>query len=82
MQAEIRRILDQHGALSTPAAALGEDEDLYAAGLKSFASVQLMLALEEAFDVEFPEHLLNRRTFSSIRAIETALGQIQLKSVA
>ena len=37
--------------------------DLYAAGLRSFASVQLMLALEEAFEVEFPESLLNRQSF-------------------
>jgi acyl carrier protein len=35
-----------------------------------------MLGLEEAFDIEFPESMLNRKTFSSIAAIERALGDI------
>ena len=43
--------------------------DLYAAGLSSFASVQIMLAIEETFDLEFPDNLLNRKSFQSIAAI-------------
>ncbi len=35
--------------------------------------VGLMLGLEEQFDVEFPERLLNRRTFESIAAIRDAV---------
>src|SRR5690606_41883690 len=48
--------------------------DLYAAGLSSFASVQLMLGLEEAFDIEFPDHMLNRKSFASIAAIEATVN--------
>ena len=72
----IRAVLDQFGKLKVSAQTLGTDADLYDAGLTSFASVQLMLGLEEAFDVEFPEHMLNRKTFSSIAMIERALGEI------
>ncbi len=73
---KIRAILDQFGKLKVPASSLAPDADLYDAGLTSFASVQLMLGLEEAFDVEFPESMLNRKTFSSIAAINRAIGEI------
>jgi acyl carrier protein len=35
-----------------------------------------MLALEDAFDVEFPDHLLRKRTFESVAAIRMALGEL------
>ena len=73
---KIRTVLEIFGKLKMPAASLSGDADLYNAGLTSFASVQLMLGLEEAFDVEFPEHMLNRKTFSSITAIEQAITEI------
>ncbi len=69
-------MLDQFGKLKVPAETLSANADLYDAGLTSFASVQLMLGLEDAFDVEFPEHMLNRKTFSSIAAIENSISEI------
>ena len=72
----VRSILTKHGRLPCDVGALGESSDLYAAGLKSFASVQVMLALEEAFDIEFPERMLNRTTFASIGAISRAVSEL------
>jgi len=76
MKQTIRELLTRHGGLPNGADGLAEDADLYAAGLTSFASVQLMLALEEAFDLEFPDHLLNRKSFASIDAIEASVTSI------
>jgi acyl carrier protein len=73
---KIRTVLETFGKLKVSASSLSVEADLYDAGLTSFASVQLMLGLEEAFDVEFPERMLNRKTFSSIAAIERALAEI------
>jgi acyl carrier protein len=36
----------------------------------------LMLALEDTFDIEFPENLLNRKSFASISAITAAVGSL------
>lgn len=72
----IRSVIAKHGRMHCDVAALAADADLYAAGLKSFASVQIMLALEEAFDLEFPERMLNRATFSSIATIERSIGEL------
>jgi acyl carrier protein len=60
---------------------LVDTSDLYEAGMTSFGSVQLMLALEEAFDIEFPERMLNRRLFSSIASITAALEELQAEKV-
>ena len=45
--------------------------------MSSHASINLMLALEAAFDVEFPERMLNRRAFQSIAAIRAALDELK-----
>ncbi|MBL8587683.1 MAG: acyl carrier protein [Methylobacteriaceae bacterium] len=74
MNETLRRILAQHGKLAVDAASLGETDDLYAAGLTSFATVQLMLAIEDAFDIEIPDRLLNRRTFASLAALESCVA--------
>lgn len=71
----IREILRTHGRMADTDA-LAPSQDLYAAGLTSFAAVQLMLALEEAFDVEFPERMLNRRSFASLDAIAGCIAEI------
>lgn len=78
MSAEkVREILLQHGRLSTPVDELAADSDLYNAGLTSLATVGLMLALEDEFDIEFPDSMLSRKTFGSIEAIVDAVEELQ-----
>ena len=74
--ARIRRVLAEHGRLSSDAAGLDEAADLYQAGMTSHASVNLMLALEGEFDVEFPDHMLRRGVFASIAAIRAAINEL------
>lgn len=76
MNETIRTLLAKLGGLPVSVETVADDADLYAAGLSSFASVQLMLGLEEAFDIEFPDHLLNRKSFASIAAIESTVKSI------
>jgi acyl carrier protein len=44
--------------------------------MTSHASVSVMLALEDTFGVEFPEHMLRRSTFESISSIESAIAEL------
>ena len=55
---------------------LETEDDLFDAGMTSHQTVQVMLALEDEFDVEFPDDVLNRTTFTSIRSMIEALGKI------
>jgi acyl carrier protein len=73
---QIRAILAQHARLSTDVAALTDDSDLYQAGLTSLTTVNLMLALEDHFDIEFPDKMLGRKTFESIRSLSEAIEEL------
>lgn len=72
----VRAVLAQHARLSGDVAAMDAQADLYQAGMTSHASVNVMLALEGEFDVEFPDEMLNRSAFSSIQAICQAVASI------
>jgi acyl carrier protein len=72
----IRSVLDSYARLSGPAAELEPDSDLARSGLTSHATVQVMLGLEDEFDVEFPDELLVKETFVSIESIADALTLI------
>jgi acyl carrier protein len=78
----VRAVLSQHAKLSVDVATLADNADLYAAGLSSFATVQLMLALEEEFDLEFPDRLLNRRSFESVAAITAVVDSVSMPKTA
>ena len=76
MKDQIRGILRDYGRLATEVDGLADDGDLYQAGLTSHATVTLMLAIEDHFDIEFPERMLRRRTFESIDALHEALEEL------
>ena len=82
MTDRIRQIIKQHGRMPTDVDALPDDADLFLAGLSSHASVNVMLGLENAFDVEFPDEMLTRNTFASIAAIRTALEHLSGEAAA
>ncbi|HEX5353337.1 MAG TPA: acyl carrier protein [Rhodanobacteraceae bacterium] len=75
-QGRIRAVLRQHGRLARDIDTLDDNADLYQAGMTSQASVNVMLALEGEFDVEFPDAMLKRSVFESIAAIASALDSL------
>jgi acyl carrier protein len=77
MEDKIREIIGTHARLTVSASSLPEDADLYAAGMSSQASVSIMVALEDEFEVEFPDRMLKRSVFQSIASIRTAVFEIQ-----
>ena len=81
MDDAIRAVLAEHARLAVDVATLGDDTDLYAVGLTSHASVNVMLALEDAFDVEFPDRMLRKSTFGSVADIRAALDELTQTAV-
>ena len=76
MDDRIRDIVGRVGRLPVPVSTLADDSDLHDAGLTSFGTVEVMLSLEEAFGIEFPEEMMTRARFSSIAAISDTLRLI------
>ena len=75
LQAEICLVLDEHARLG--ASSLDPDADLFSAGMSSHASVSVMLALEDRFDLEFPDQMLTRNVFASIGAMAAAVRELR-----
>ena len=76
MEEQIRRVIAEHAGLTADVDSIAAGDDLFAAGMTSHASVNVMLGLEEAFDVEFPDRMLQRSVFESIDAIRAALTEL------
>ena len=82
MDERIRMVISQHARLGVDVSTLADDADLYQAGMTSHASVNLMLALENEFDVEFPDRLLKRSVFESVASIRSALDELVSEEAA
>lgn len=72
----IRRIVQEHGRIPNSIDGVADTDSLYNVGLTSHATVNVMLALEDEFDIEFPERFLNRSTFETIASLRAAIGSI------
>jgi acyl carrier protein len=73
MDEVIRKILAEDGHLSCDANQIADDADLYQADLTSHACVDIMLALEDAFGIEFPNEMMRKSTFQSVSALRAAV---------
>jgi acyl carrier protein len=82
IQDRIRQLLREQGTVEADLDRLPSDADLYAAGLNSLSSVDLMLAVEQSFDFVFPDDALNRRTFSSIESIASTVERLTVNSAS
>jgi acyl carrier protein len=76
MNEDIRQIISQYARLPVDMSTVDDGADLFSAGMTSHASVNVMLALEETFDIEFPEAMLRKRTFESVRAIAESVSSL------
>jgi acyl carrier protein len=82
MDERIRAVIAAQARLGVDVSTLGDGDDLYAAGMTSHASVNLMLALENEFDVEFPDRMLRRSVFESVSSIRAALTELTAEAAA
>jgi acyl carrier protein len=76
MNEKIRQVIKEQGHLSVDMDSLADDADLYQAGMTSHASVNVMIALEDSFDVEFLDSMLKRSVFESVDSIAAALAEV------
>lgn len=72
---QIRRVLVE-SALLEDAATVGDDENLFHAGLSSLTMVRLLLELEATYGVEFPDETMTRERLHSIDAIAEIVASL------
>lgn len=76
IESAIREILTERGQVPLDARAIDSTQSLYDAGLTSHATVKVMLAIEDHFDIEFPDELLQRSVFDRIANITEAVVKL------
>lgn len=76
MRDRVRAIVASMNLVPVPVEGLTDEDNLFDAGMTSFGSVQLMLAIEEEFDIEFPNALLTRKTFATLGGLISAVEQL------
>lgn len=76
MDEVVRQIVARYGRLTVPIDGLAGDEDLSSVGLTSHAAVNVMLAIEDRFAVEFPDELMSKKTFASLDSILEAVRSL------
>jgi acyl carrier protein len=81
MRDQIRDVLAAHGRMAIDPHQVDDHADLYELGLTSHASVDVMLALEEEFDIEFPDEVLKKSTFESVHNIAQVIESLIKTSV-
>ncbi|MET3618611.1 acyl carrier protein [Burkholderia ambifaria] len=77
MKKDIRTILKHVAHLEAAIDSIGDEDDLYEAGLSSLDTIQLMLAIEKQFNIEIPDEMLNRSLFRSIDALADTIATLQ-----
>ncbi|AJG21609.1 MULTISPECIES: acyl carrier protein [Cupriavidus] len=82
MKATIRQILADVARLDVSVDALDDQADLYEAGLSSLATVHVMLAIENAFNIEIPDAMLTRQLFRSVNSLAAAAEQLRQQQEA
>jgi len=72
----VRAVLSVRGKLSADVSAIEASQSLYDAGMTSYATVKVMLGLEDQFGVEFPDEFLQRSVFDQITTIADAIEKL------
>ncbi len=69
----VLELIQDHAPDISAGRTLSAETDLWEAGMDSLSSVTVVVAVEEEYDVEFPDEMLTREVFSSAAAIATAV---------
>lgn len=77
--AEIRSIVIGEAQLPVEAQQISDTMDLDDAGLTSLARMNVIIALEDHFQITFPDEMMTRKNFSSITAMSKAVNEVLSK---
>lgn len=76
MEEKIRTVLSEYGRLTVDARSVRDQDDLFSLGMTSFANVNVMLGLEQAFGIQFPGTMLKKTNFRTMSSIRSSVNQL------
>lgn len=79
-KAEVRNIVIREAQLSMDAQQISDTLSLDDAGITSLARMNIILALEDRFQITFPDEIMTRNNFASIAAISKTVDGVLFKT--
>jgi acyl carrier protein len=73
MISTLKELAVEHIAALSSVGQVDEDSDLAELGLDSMSALNLLLDMEDEFDVQFPEEYLTADVFSTLATLATAI---------
>lgn len=80
VEQRVRSVLTARGKMPIDVSQLDATASLYDAGMTSHSTAKVMLGLEDQFDLEFPDELLERSVFDRITTIVDAIEKLLIDS--
>jgi len=77
---EIRNIVIREAQLSMDAQEISDTLSLDDAGITSLARMNIILALEDHFQITFPDEMMTRNNFASIDAVSKTVDEVLFKT--
>lgn len=77
LEQDIAEIVTTVGRVDGEPGSLDPRANLFDLGMSSFHAVQVMLALEDRFQIQFPDEFLRKEHFATIQALGSAIQAIQ-----
>lgn len=81
LEEQIIQLIKNGDVLPPKAVLVDSGSNLWESGMDSLASVRLLVQLEDAFVVEFPDELLTRDTFSSVRKLASVICELKKEGI-
>lgn len=78
--AEIRNIVIEKAQLPIDAQQISDNMDLDDAGITSLCRMNVILALEDRIQINFPDDMMTRKNFSSITAMSKTVDAVLSKA--
>ncbi|MFK0111585.1 phosphopantetheine-binding protein [Streptomyces sp. NPDC091217] len=72
----VRSILETHSGIGEKVRELTPDASLWDAGMESLATVRVVIALEEEFDIAFEDGMLEKNPFDSVSSITSVVAEM------
>lgn len=76
IESKVRDVLAARAQLPIDVISVAANQSLYDSGMTSHATVKVMLGLEDRFDIEFPDSMLQRSVFDQISSIAIAIKKL------
>lgn len=78
----VRQVINEQLNFAAHISELGPEESLWDMGMTSLTCMGLMLNIEDAFEIELPEALLQASTFRSVNSLVAAVDGARGRSGA